>query len=126
MNISSFAKTIIFIAVLLLSGAGFKFNAQTRLEDSRVDVEAEDAVAHVRGEYYGNIKGDVLDAQIDEEKTTRNYFLLSGVITLIIGFGLKMSAASSDAESDIMKCPNCAEAIKREAKFCRFCQKEIV
>ena len=126
MNISSFAKTIIFIAVILLFGAGFKFITQIKLEDSRISVTAEDAVAHVQGDYYGYIKRDALDAQLDELKTTRNYFLLSGFITLIIGIGLKISAASSNLESDTMKCPNCAEAIKREAKFCRFCQKETV
>jgi hypothetical protein len=62
--------------------------------------------------------------------TTGTLFILPTWIGLNIIMGIDMAILSSKNKKEIaaattMKCPKCAEVIKREAKVCRFCNTEL-
>lgn len=58
----------------------------------------------------------------------QNHLILSGLTVvigiLLFGFG-SIANNSSNSIGNKIACPFCAEQINVEAKFCRFCQKEL-
>ena len=50
------------------------------------------------------------------------YFLLSVLLSPVIGFLLVLVFAPSDPTR---KCPHCAESVKRDAKVCRHCGRDL-
>jgi hypothetical protein len=50
------------------------------------------------------------------------------VLNIIMGIDMAILSGKNKkkiAELTTMKCPNCAEVIKREAKICRFCKTQL-
>jgi hypothetical protein len=58
----------------------------------------------------------------------RNHLMFAG-LTIVVGvilFGFGALSENRNVQSGITKgCPFCAEIIQAEAKFCRFCQKDL-
>lgn len=56
----------------------------------------------------------------------RNHLIMASVTVLVgvilFGFG---SISGSARSGDTKRCPYCAELIQREARFCRYCRREI-
>ena len=50
------------------------------------------------------------------------YFLLSALLSPVIGILLVLVFAPSD---QTRKCPHCAESVKRDAKVCRHCGRDL-
>jgi hypothetical protein len=77
----------------------------------------------------------VLAARIAEGKgrSPGLYLLVSLFLTPVVGILMALVARpdraavekSQVSSGDQRKCPFCAELVKREAKICRFCQKEL-
>jgi hypothetical protein len=60
----------------------------------------------------------------------RNYVIISGVLILcgviLIGFGSIQEQSNSGNNGTMTRqCPFCAEAIRLEAKICRFCNRDV-
>lgn len=58
------------------------------------------------------------------------FFLIAGIALIALFFIMKKRAANktnvvSETESEFRQCPFCAEEIKKEAKICKHCQKEV-
>jgi hypothetical protein len=56
--------------------------------------------------------------------------LLSPLVGLVIGLCLSPNTAARERravqDGELKKCPHCAEVIRREAKVCRYCSRELV
>ena len=77
----------------------------------------------------------VLTGRLADKKglPSGKYFLLSLLLSPVVGL-LAVAAAVPNrvkaeelriSAGDERKCPSCAELVKREAKICRFCQREL-
>jgi len=47
------------------------------------------------------------------------------IVVLIMGSNLKKESKERDCYYNTKKCPFCAETIKKDAIFCRFCNRDI-
>jgi ribosomal protein S27AE len=50
--------------------------------------------------------------------------LLGGIIVVCLS-PLRVVLEQRATSTDMRKCPHCAELVKREAKICRYCQREL-
>ena len=75
------------------------------------------------------IMGIVAAAALSRKNLAGSGFLLGfflGPIGIAIAFILRAKFKDSDKDTEGRRsCPYCSELIKREAKMCRFCGKEI-
>lgn len=66
---------------------------------------------------------------LDLTERRRTHLLISGMLVIVgsvlFGFGSVRNASATGPSTDTRKCPFCAELVKREAKICKHCGKEL-
>lgn len=119
----------IFGAITLLIGiawASIAFNMDTSITTEGKFIGSGAFRTYIEPMTVNNLG---LMARRSNHLTMSGVAIISGVLLLIFSAFRsnkeQAEQASSEASSGLRACPFCAESIKKEAKICRFCQRDV-